>query len=330
MLQTRGGDCGCASLSIYQEVGRHQAERPGRLRGQGRAPGGLSGGRLRRDQAPHHRSGAGLFHLPRRLFRRQWERDRRRCHRDLCGGSDGLARFPDAGHPQSAGRGLRRVRDEAESRGHRADLLHLPRRHWLRTMGFGLAVDAARQCPRHRAHGVHRFPDDGGLGLPEHQRRRPRRLPDEARCVRLRASLLHVPRRHRRRHRVRRGPRYPRQCLCRGPDDLDRLPGEQDALSGDQRRRHGRLRGQAEPMASGAASLVYSTYLGGSGDDGANGIVVDASGNATVVGRTDSTDFPMAGHPISEHQRGRLRRLRGEARSCRLDAPLRDLPRRQR
>ena len=47
------------------------------------------------------------------------------------------------------------------------------------------------------------------------------------------------------------------------------------------------------PAASGAASLVYATYLGGSGDDGCNGIVVEASGNATVVGRTDSTNFPM-------------------------------------
>jgi hypothetical protein len=53
------------------------------------------------------------------------------------------------------------------------------------------------------------------------------------------------------------------------------------------------------PSASGAASLVYATYLGGSGNDGGNGIVVDASGTATVVGRTDSTDFPMgAGIPF--------------------------------
>ncbi|MGO9094328.1 MAG: SBBP repeat-containing protein [Bryobacteraceae bacterium] len=39
-------------------------------------------------------------------------------------------------------------------------------------------------------------------------------------------------------------------------------------------------------------SLVYSTYLGGSGDDRAFGIAVDASGAAIVTGWTYSTDFP--------------------------------------
>jgi hypothetical protein len=43
--------------------------------------------------------------------------------------------------------------------------------------------------------------------------------------------------------------------------------------------------------ASGSA-LVYSTYLGGSGDDMGNGIAVDSAGNAYVVGTTCSTDFP--------------------------------------
>ena len=44
--------------------------------------------------------------------------------------------------------------------------------------------------------------------------------------------------------------------------------------------------------ASGAASLVYSTYLGGSGGDEAYGIAVDATGSAYVAGYTDSNDFP--------------------------------------
>jgi len=38
--------------------------------------------------------------------------------------------------------------------------------------------------------------------------------------------------------------------------------------------------------------LVYSTYLGGSGFDDGNGIVIDTSGNAYVTGLTFSTDFP--------------------------------------
>ena len=43
---------------------------------------------------------------------------------------------------------------------------------------------------------------------------------------------------------------------------------------------------------NGAASLVYSTYLGGGSLDYGVGIAVDDSGNAYVTGYTDSTDFP--------------------------------------
>lgn len=51
-------------------------------------------------------------------------------------------------------------------------------------------------------------------------------------------------------------------------------------------------------LASGAASLLYSSYLGGSGEDGAYGIARDASNNYYVTGRTTSTNFPLAGTPF--------------------------------
>jgi hypothetical protein len=43
---------------------------------------------------------------------------------------------------------------------------------------------------------------------------------------------------------------------------------------------------------SGASSLIYSTYLGGGGDDVGYGIAVDDSGCAYVTGETWSSDFP--------------------------------------
>jgi hypothetical protein len=45
-------------------------------------------------------------------------------------------------------------------------------------------------------------------------------------------------------------------------------------------------------LSANGRTLIYSTYLGGSDDDGANGIAVDASGNAYVTGYTSSRDFP--------------------------------------
>lgn len=45
-------------------------------------------------------------------------------------------------------------------------------------------------------------------------------------------------------------------------------------------------------VASAGSSLVYATFLGGSNSDFGHGIALDASGDATVVGRTNSSDFP--------------------------------------
>jgi Beta-propeller repeat len=52
-----------------------------------------------------------------------------------------------------------------------------------------------------------------------------------------------------------------------------------------------------DPAKSGPASLIYSTYLGGSGDENAANfprgvLAVDNAGNAHVTGTTTSTDFP--------------------------------------
>lgn len=41
-------------------------------------------------------------------------------------------------------------------------------------------------------------------------------------------------------------------------------------------------------------ALVYSTFLGGSGDEKAGGIAVNSAGNAFVTGQTGSTNFPTA------------------------------------
>jgi hypothetical protein len=50
--------------------------------------------------------------------------------------------------------------------------------------------------------------------------------------------------------------------------------------------------------------LVYSTYLGGSGTDGIDGIAVDSSGNTYVVGWTDSANFPIVGTSLTPAPNG--------------------------
>lgn len=46
-------------------------------------------------------------------------------------------------------------------------------------------------------------------------------------------------------------------------------------------------------LSADGSGQVYSTFLGGTGYDQANGVAVDSSGNAIVIGFTQSQDFPL-------------------------------------
>ncbi len=71
------------------------------------------------------------------------------------------------------------------------------------------------------------------------------------------------------------------------------------AFSGDQ----DAFVAELDPTSAGAASLLYSTPLGGSAPAGVmataqgNGIAADAAGNFYVAGATTAQDFPLAGNP---------------------------------
>ena len=52
--------------------------------------------------------------------------------------------------------------------------------------------------------------------------------------------------------------------------------------------------GFAIKLSADGSSLVYSTFLCGTGDDAPAGIAVDAAGNAYIAGTTGSHDFPTA------------------------------------
>ncbi len=71
---------------------------------------------------------------------------------------------------------------------------------------------------------------------------------------------------------------------------------------------HGGVFGSLDAFVSklnaAGTALVYSTYLGGSGDDYGNGIAVDQSGNAYVTGQTTSTDFPTTANAYQTANHG--------------------------
>ena len=55
---------------------------------------------------------------------------------------------------------------------------------------------------------------------------------------------------------------------------------------------------EIDPTQSGAASQIYGTYLGGSGQDLGRAIAVDQAGNIYVAGVTYSFDFPVMGNAV--------------------------------
>ena len=59
-----------------------------------------------------------------------------------------------------------------------------------------------------------------------------------------------------------------------------------------QRTFGGQLDATVSKLNATGAALIYSTYLGGSGFDGANNIAIDGEGNAYVAGTTLSSNFP--------------------------------------
>ena len=67
------------------------------------------------------------------------------------------------------------------------------------------------------------------------------------------------------------------------------------------------LRGEKDAfvtvLAADGQALVYSTYLGGTGNDSAEGITVDSHGRAALTGTTRSSDFPLA-HPLQDSRLG--------------------------
>jgi hypothetical protein len=81
-----------------------------------------------------------------------------------------------------------------------------------------------------------------------------------------------------------REPRSARYVLQRGPRGTHRLGFRLGAYD------------RSRPLVIDPL-LVYSTYLGRSGDDSGNAIAVDAAGSAYVAGSTTSTDFPTAAPP---------------------------------
>jgi hypothetical protein len=57
-------------------------------------------------------------------------------------------------------------------------------------------------------------------------------------------------------------------------------------------------------LTTGSTNLIYSAYLGGTGDDYGFGVAVDSAGSAVVVGLTTSADFPWTTNALQTNFAG--------------------------
>ncbi len=74
-----------------------------------------------------------------------------------------------------------------------------------------------------------------------------------------------------------------------------------------------------DPSQDGQNQLVYSTYLGGSGEEGGSGIAVDSAGVVTVGGWSNSDDLPATAGSYDETYNGAGAQGGGDAFLARLD-----------
>lgn len=65
-----------------------------------------------------------------------------------------------------------------------------------------------------------------------------------------------------------------------------------DARQPDYAGQAGRNNGFVSKLSADGATLLFSTYIGGVGDDRAGAIAIDRFGNAYITGRTESVNFP--------------------------------------
>jgi hypothetical protein len=69
-------------------------------------------------------------------------------------------------------------------------------------------------------------------------------------------------------------------------------------------------------LSPGATALVYSSYLGGTGDTAALGVAVDSSGNAYLTGATNAADFPVTSGAAQQALATASCSLGGKAVNC--------------